>query len=155
MLLFRGYGAVWLGRAGSASSTPASGDRSGVTRLWLIDYYTKAFAKPAPVLEPEPLAETKQTVEPPTAAELERRSRRAAAKAELAERNAAIPRVRELIERAEIALQNKSKAAVADLVRAALEYKPLVLDFAVFEAELNARHQEAEDDELLLFAMVL
>lgn len=153
MLLFRGYGAVWLGRAGSASSTPVSGDRSGVTRLWLIDYYTKAFAKPAPKLEVEEL-QTAAEVLAPEVVEV-RRAKREAVKAELAERNAAIPRVRELIERAEIALQNKSKAAVADLVRAALEYKPLVLDFTIFEAELKARRQEDEDDELLLFSMVL
>ena len=35
-----------------------SGVRSGVTRLWLIDYYTKAFAKPEP--KPEDAAPAKR-----------------------------------------------------------------------------------------------
>jgi len=130
---------------GSVTPDPGNG-KSGVNRMWLIEYYTKEFAKKAPVVAvPGGL----------TAA-----AKRKAVKKAVAAREAQIEALAAKAESdLEALAQGVADAAAAqqftyNLIRqATLRHAPET-DFLQIAQDYRKR-QKQEDDDLMLFAMVL
>jgi hypothetical protein len=125
--------------------------RSGVSRLWLIEYYTQEWAK-----KQKPIA-TQNTV---VTAEKVKRLGKALAEPTIPDQKAQI-QIERLVQRAEkaIAAQTATMTAarekelfLAELMKSGLKLARSE-DFAA--VALKMRRKLKEDDELMLFSMVL
>lgn len=147
-----GVGAV--GAVGSLLPQAVSGAASGVTRQWLVEYYTKAWErKPAEVPPAPPRKGRRKPATPVTVGVYPD----------------TLEQVEELVQRAEVAVRKTAQqlkntetvdALVAQAQRYAVESTLPVMDFgpllARYMAEATAKRQQQEDeDDLTLFALVL
>ena len=131
-------------RSDAVTVVPVASGKSGYTRAWLMDYYTRKLAKPV------------STVTPP------KRKRRAAqrvAAQEDAEEAAIAAKVDALVSKAErdiaemAAKINDAQAAetfIADLLATAQQYA-----FPIYDFKLIGHDYNEDEDDLLLFAAVL
>lgn len=135
------------GANGGTPQQPTGSAKSGVSRLWLIEYYTKEFAK----------KEATQAVAPEG---LTVAAKRKAAKKATVEREAAVER---LVAKAESDLEVLTQG-IADIGAAQKFMQALIqqvarkpepeTDFMQVANDYRKRMRQ-EDDELLLFAMVI
>lgn len=147
---------------GALLPVASSGAASGVTRQWLVDYYTKAFERnptPAPLPGAEPVL-TPQA---------KQRTRRPALKPlPVGEYPSTLKQVEELALRADEVISKaarqpkehpQAEAIVTQALRYAVESPLPVMDFepllARYAAEAAARQQQDDEDDLALFALVL
>lgn len=135
---------------------PEPAKRSGVMRLWLIEYYTQELAKKQAERDAEAQpAPTEQPVEVEAKAKSKRKKRKVAPVS---------PEVQALVDKAESDLDklaqsvedvSASQRFIFELLNFALDYPPPdVVDFM----QVAIRYQERmrrEDDDLLLLALVI
>jgi hypothetical protein len=133
-----------------AAAQPAVTTKSGVSRLWLIEYYTKAFAKP----------EKKKKKTEPVDLEVVAKAKRISAKkrkedAEQLERiETAAVKAEQQIEQLTGSMSDAVAAQqfIADILLLAQETQQVVLDFNEI-AQKYKRKSQAEDELMLLFAL--
>lgn len=117
-----------------------SAPRSGVSRLWLIEYYTKAFAKTEPL---KTVGVNKAT----------QRKRQAAQEAKIAARVEKAEQDLEVLTQGLRDVQAAQRFTQALLTQARTLPEP-EFDFMAVAQEYRARMRR-EDDELLLLSMVV
>ena len=129
----------------TAVAPVASSTKSGVNRLWLIEYYTKEFAKKAPTVVPEGLtvaAKRKAVKKAAAAREVQIEALAAKAEADL-----------------EVLAQGIKDTRAAqqftyNLIQQAQRQPEPEVDFMQIAGDYRKRIQR-DDDELLLLSMVL
>lgn len=118
-----------------------STSKSGVSRLWLIEYYTKAFAKTEPL---KTVGVNKAT----------QRKRQAAQEAKIAEQVEKAEHDLEVLTRGLKDVQAAQRFTQALLLQARALPEP-EFDFMAVAQEYHTRMRRADDDELLLLSMIV
>lgn len=134
----------------TAAQPPVPSSKSGVSRLWLIEYYTKAFEKPEK--KKKKLAEVDLEVVA-KAKRVSAKKRKEAAE-QLARIETAATKAEQQIAQLTGSMSDAVAAQqfIADILLLAQETQQVVLDFNAI-AQKYKRKSQAEDELMLLFAL--